>query len=529
MSNSIDKINDGSRWLFGGTLRAVRLVESGEAMRIAIGEFKQETNTFARTPTELEHFRNFHLWYGDEVITNSRDTNCEIAGFIDVCEAAGHELLPTMAAFALSSGAVTQAAYQTLRDELLARLAALQPFDAVLLALHGAMVVEGEDDPDGATIEAVRELIGPGTPFVVSMDLHANVTRRCVEHADAIVGFRTSPHIDLRDTGQRAAQVLVRWLAGEVRPVMAAVKIPMVTPASTHVHSLPGPFQRLMQASAALEQNGVLSTTVFTVQPWLDIEEMGFATVAVTDGDQGLAERVAAQLAEQAWFERDAFMEISLAAPAAAIARALAHDSGPVVLSDLADGTGAGSPGDATAVIAALLEADPPRTALVCVRDPEAVERAIAAGVGGAFDADVGGKLDNVYNQPVRYTGIVEFAGPASFRFAGGGYTGVEMEMGPSAVVRHNNIHLLITSRSVFTVDPEMYRAVGLEPSDAQIVVVKSHIQFRAGYDPIAKEIILLDTPGMSADHLDQFEWRKVPRPLFPFDRTIAFTPSPMA
>lgn len=497
-------------------------------MRIAIGELKQETNTFAPTPTELEHFRNWHLWHGDEVIANARDTNCEIAGFIDVCESAGHELLPTIAAFALSSGAVTPHAYETLHDDLLARLAALQPFDAVLLALHGAMVVEGEDDADGATIEAVRELIGPETPFVVSMDLHANLTRRCVAHADAIVGFRTSPHIDLRDTGQRAARVLVRWLAGEVRPVMSAVKIPMVTPASTHVHSLPGPFQRLMDASAAAETGKVLSTTVFAVQPWLDIAEMGFATVAVTDGDPELAERVACDLAEQAWAERDAFMETTLVPPAEAIRRALARDDGPVVLADLADGTGAGSPGDATAVIAALLEADPPETALVCVRDPEAVEAALAAGVGAEIDVMVGGKLDNVYNRPVRFAGVVEFAGPASFRFGGGGYTGVEMAMGPSAVVRHNNIRLLIVGRSVFTVDPEMYRAVGLEPAEARIVVVKSHIQFRAGYDPIAAEIILLDTPGMSTDHLERLDFRRIPRPLFPFDEGIAFTPTPM-
>jgi microcystin degradation protein MlrC len=248
----------------------------------------------------------------------------------------------------------------------------------------------------------------------------------------------------------------------------------------------------------------------------------------VADGDRELAGRVAVELAEQAWAERDAFMDISLAPPAAAIQRALAHDAGPVVLSDLADGTGAGSPGDATAVIAALVEADPPKTALVCVRDAAAVAEAVAAGVGGEVDVWVGGKLDNVYNQPVRFTGTVEFAGPASFRFGGGGYTGVEMEMGPSAVVRHNNIHLLIVSRSVFTVDPEMYRAVGLEPAGAQIVVVKSHIQFRAGYDDIAREIILLDTPGMSTDHLERLGFHRVPRPLFPFDTDIAFMPAAM-
>ena len=235
------------------------------------------------------------------------------------------------------------------------------------------MVSDGDDDPDGAIIAAVRAAIGSNTPLVVTMDLHANVTRRCVEHADAIVGFRTSPHIDLRETGQRGAEVMVRMLRDGVRPAMAMVKIPMVVPASTHMHHLPGPFQRLMHAAAAAEGGSLLSASVFTVQPWLDIAEMGFATVAVSDGDATLAEQVAVDLADLAWAERDAFMETELVPIAEAIERADAID-GPVVLSDLADGTGAGSPGDATAVIAALLEAELREPAFVCVRDPGAAE-----------------------------------------------------------------------------------------------------------------------------------------------------------
>src|SRR5918997_675170 len=144
------------------------------------------------------------------------------------------------------------------------------------------------------------------------MDLHANVTRRSVEHADAIVGFRTSPHIDLRETGQRGAQIMVRMLRDGVRPAMAMVKIPMVVPASTHMHHLPGPFQRLMHAASAAEGGSVLAASVFAVQPWLDIAEMGFATVTVADGDAMRAEQVAIDLAKLAWVERDAFMETEL-------------------------------------------------------------------------------------------------------------------------------------------------------------------------------------------------------------------------
>jgi len=303
--------------------------------------------------------------------------------------------------------------------------------------------------------------------------------------------------------------------------------VPMVVPASTHIHHLPGPFQRLMQAAAAAETGSLLSASVFTVQPWLDIAEMGCATVAVADGDPALAARVAAELAELAWAEREAFLDLELVPIDEAVARALTAPAGPVVLSDLADGTGAGSPGDATAVVAALLAADPAEPALVCVRDPEAAATAIAAGVGGTVDLDVGGKLDSIYNRPVRLNGTVTFAGPASFRFGGGGYTGVEMDMGRCAVVRAGNVSVLLLGNAVMTVDPAMYRAVGLEPADAKIVVVKSHIQFRAGYDGIAKEIILLDSPGMSTDHLETLPWQKLERPMFPFDRGMEFAAVP--
>ncbi|MDQ3413099.1 MAG: M81 family metallopeptidase [Chloroflexota bacterium] len=495
-------------------------------MRVAIAELKQETNTFVPWPTTLADFEAWHRWAGEELIAGLGETNSEVAGFLDVLAEAGIEAVPLLATFAISGGPVTSDTFRTLLDDLLARLEAAAPVDGVLLALHGAMVTADEDDPDGVIISAVRAAIGADVPLVVSMDLHANLTRRCVERSDAIVGFRTSPHIDQRDTGQRAARIMVGMLRDGLRPVQAFVKIPMVVPASPHMHHLPGPFQRLMRAAAAAETGDVLSASVFTVQPWLDIVEMGFATVAVTDGDPDLAAAVARDLAARAWAEREAFLELELAPIDEAIARAVAAPAGPVILSDLADGTGAGSPGDATAVITRLLAADLNGPAYVCVRDPDAAVTAIAAGLGAAVSLSVGAKLDTVYNQPVRLDGVVTFAGPAHFRFGGGGYTGVEMDMGRCAVVRAGQVSVLILGNAVMTVDPAMYRAVGLEPADARIVVVKSHIQFRAGYDEIAREIILLDSPGMSSDHLETLPFRRIPRPMFPFDRELEFDPA---
>jgi microcystin degradation protein MlrC len=494
-------------------------------MRVAVAELKQESNTFVPRPTTLADFDAWHHWQGDDVLTGLADTNSEIAGFLDILAEADMTPVPLLATFAMSGGKVDPGTFTMLCDELIAGLHEQGPFDGVLLALHGAMVVEGEDDGDGEIIERVRGVIGPDLPLVVSMDLHANLTRRCVQLANAIVGFRTCPHIDQRDTGRRAAAILVRMLRDGIRPAQGFVKIPMVVPASTHIHHLPGPFQRLMQAAAAAEGSEVLSASVFAVQPWLDIAEMGFATVAVVEDDAVRAQRIADDLANVAWNEREAFMATELVPIDTAIERALGAPAGPIVLSDLADGTGAGSPGDATAVIAALLAADPPEPAYVCVRDPAAAREAIAAGVGAHVDLLVGGKLDNQFNQPVRLRGRVAFAGPARFRFEGEGYTGVEQDMGDCAVVRAGNVAVLILGNTVMTVDPAMYRAVGLEPAEAKIVVVKSHIQFRAGYDGIAHEIILLDSPGMSSDHLTALPFARIERPMFPFDRAMTFAP----
>lgn len=492
-------------------------------MRVVIAELKQETNTFVPYLTTLDEFRAWHLWEGDEILANAPGNNWEVTGFLDVLEEAGIEPVPIIATMAMSGGRVEQASFDHLLGRLLEGIEAAKQFDGVLLALHGAMATEHHDDGDGVILEAVRDMIGPNVPLAVSMDLHGNLTERCVTNADAIAGFRTSPHIDHRETGQRAARTLVRQLRGEIRPTMRMVKVPMVTPASTHRHDTDGPFKRVQDAGREAERTRVELASVFTVQPWMDIEEFGFATVVVTDGDEDLASRVAQDLADACWAEREAFMDIDLLPPAEAIARALEQPDGPVILSDLGDGNGAGAPGDATAVIAALIEAGPPRMALANIRDGEAALAAARSGVGAEVDLMLGATLDHVYNQPVRFTGTVEFTGPATFRFGGGGYTGMGMDMGLCAVLRHEELRVVVTTNSCFWIDPEPYRAVGLEPAEAQIVVVKSAIQFRSGFVGMERGIMLLDSPGMSSDHLERYDFRKVSRPLFPLDRDATF------
>ena len=490
-------------------------------MRIAVAQVKQESNSFSTQSTTIEDFQNFHYFRGQEVL-NLRGSNTEMAGFLDCCEAAGVEILPTIAAFAISGGPLTEGTYQELKGDLIHYLQLVQPFDGVLLSLHGSMLALGDEDPDGTTLQEVRRLIGD-IPLVVTKDLHAKVSRKSVQNSDVIVGFKTSPHVDQARTGERAAGILLDWLKGKIEPVMAYAKIPMVTPASTHVHSFDGPFKRLMDETVSMEKGGALSASVFTVQPWLDVSEMGFSTIVVTDRDPALAQSLACRLAGLAWNERTNFMKVELIPPQQAIQEALETPKGPVVLSDLADGTGAGSPGDSTAVLEALLEIEPDRKAFLYVCDPEVARSAARLGEGATIDVEVGGKKDTVFSRPFRFSGQVVRVRRAAYRFEGKAYSGISMDMGLSAVLRRGEIYLLVSSNPVFTTDPVLYRTLDLEPLEAQIVVVKSHIQFRSAYEGIATKVILLDTPGVSSDRLEQLPFRNLPSPLFPFDRDFEY------
>ena len=486
-------------------------------MRVVIGEFKQESNTLA-PPTTLRHFEEFHLLRGEQILAELGSTNAEVAGFAEVLTETGATCLPTLATFAVSGGPLTEDTYRTLLDELLERIAAEGTVDGVLLALHGAMVADNEHDPDGATLAAVRELVGPHVPIMVTMDLHANLTQRCCDAADAVVGFRTCPHVDQRDTGRRAARLLVAQLEGSLIPTMAWRKVPLVVPASTHLDFAPGPFQRLVHRTVELETAGARDSTLFAVQPWLDVPELGFATVVITHDDQPLADRLACELARAAWAERHAFFDVELVPPEEAVARALSYEHGPVVLSDLADGTGAGSPGDSPRVIAALVEAEPDLPAYASCCDPEVVTIAEQAGLGATIEVALGGKRDNVYNAPLTFTGVVAWLGAAEFSFTGAGYRGVTVDIGRCAVLRRGELRVLVTSLPAFTVDPAFYQAVGLDPAQAQIVVVKSHAQFQDCYATLAEEVILLDTPGMSPDKITELDFRAIDRPTFPWD-----------
>jgi microcystin degradation protein MlrC len=263
---------------------------------------------------------------------------------------------------------------------------------------------------------------------------------------------------------------------------------------------------------------GVIAAQALPVQPWLDVPDLGMSVLATTAGDEELARETARDLALETWRQRESFA-VDLVPVEKAIRLAQEVEEGLVVFADSADSTGSGSPGDSTAILAALLKSELTRPAFLTVVDPEAVAIAMQAGLGAQITLPIGGKIDHIFNQPVQVTAkVAKLLPDAKFRMSGPAFTGLDIAMGGTAVLEAGQVHILLTERRVWTNDPALYRAVGLEPTQAQIVVVKSPNLFRASYEPIAERIMIVDGPGASTSNYARLPFKRIPRPLFPLD-----------
>jgi microcystin degradation protein MlrC len=487
-------------------------------MRIAIGGIIQESNSFSPVAGSWLHFPPQQILRGAEIIAHRSGTRTELGGAIAAAQARGIELLPLLHATAsASAGALRRDLYVALRDELIGRLRGATQIDGVLLVMHGAMAAEGCDDATGDVVRQVRDTVGPDLPIVVTLDLHANVTERIVEHATAVVGYQTAPHVDLYETGQRGADLLARIIADTVRPTMALRRLPMILPAENG-RTTEGPYAEVMRRALALAGGpGALDISVFSVQPWLDLEDVGCSVVTVTDGDQALAEELADDLAEMFWARREQFT-VSLPPAHETIRRALEHPVRPVVLADSADAPSSGAPGDSTAALALLLAAAPQAPCLLNIVDPEAVMQMNAAGVGSEVTLQVGASSGCSFYEAIEVTGRVKLLSDGEFVNKGQGFQGVTFYRGRTGVLQVGQIALVVMERPVIQWDPELYRSVGLEPADAQVVVVKSPAAFRAAYGPFAAAIEVLDLPGVCSPNLTALPYRRVRRPLYPLD-----------
>lgn len=499
-------------------------------MRIALGQLWQETNTFTPLPTTRAEFEAWGVIRGDELLDRMANTN-ELGGMMQSLRAWPQppELVGLVRLPAWPSGSMTNETFDWLRDELLTALEAALPVDAVLLALHGAMVAEGHPDVEGEILTAVRERVGPAVPIVATLDLHAHVTERMVRHTDALVLFHTAPHVDVVQTGRRGAEVLRRIVRDGARPVSALQWIPMVVPAERANTEAPtGLSAELKARLQALEQQpNVLAAGIATVQPWLDVPDLGTTVLIVTDNDERLAQTACREIAEMLWQRRREYLPELVDLPEA-VRRAYEQSEGLTVLSDSADATTSGAPGDSVWFLAELIRYDWPRPALMALVAPEAVEQARSAGIGAELDVTLGGVRDTRFGRTLPLRVTVERLFDARFVLSGHLAQNLPVDMGPSAVLRQGDIFIVATSRSGPHFAPELFRTAGLDPFAAQVLVAKSPCGFRAAYEPHAKLILNVRVLGCAPSDFWNYDYRHITRPLWPWDEIADWHAEPL-
>lgn len=492
-------------------------------MRIAIGGIVQESNSFSPVPGSWLHFPDGHVLRGAALLDERAGTRTEIGGAIDVAAREGVTLVPLLSATTTASaGPMLGEVFAALRDELVARLRDALPADGVLLVLHGAMAAEGYEDATGEILRAARAAAGPGLPVVSTLDLHANVTRQMVEQADALVGYHTAPHVDLYETGERGMRLLASIVRGDARPAAALRRLPMIVPAENG-RTTEGPYAEVMDRAIELMAGpGALDISAFSVQPWLDVADVGCSVLVYADGDARLAARWADELADMFWERRRRF-DVTLAPAEATIRRALASDARPFVLADSADAPSSGAPGDSTAVLEMLIRARPDRPCLHNIVDPPAVAAMFEAGAGAEVTLTLGAGSGVPFYRPIEIAGRVRLLSNGDFTNKGMGFQGVVFRRGRTAVLEIGQIALVVMERPVIQWDPELYRSLGLEPRDAQIVIVKSPAAFRAAYEPLAAEVAVIDAPGVCSPNLRALPWKLARRPIFPLDEVAGW------
>src|SRR6188472_481198 len=473
--------------------------------RIAVGGFQHETNTFAPTKATYDAFVHGggfpRIALGDEVLKNVRRINVGLAGFIEAAEAEGWDLVPTIFAAATPSAHVTEDAYERIAKVMIDALAAAGPLDGVYLDLHGAMVAEHLDDGEGEILARVRKVIGKDLPLVASLDLHANVTPEMVEHADALIAYRTYPHVDMADTGRACAEHLALLLGTRQKFAKAFRQLPFLIPISwqcTNDQPTKGIYQKL----AALQDDAVPTLSFAPGFPAPDFAHCG-PSVFAYGVTQAHADAAADTIANTiAGHENDFDGRIYTADEGVLHAMELAKTaSRPIVIADTQDNPGAGGDSDTTGMLRALVRNNAQRAATGVIYDPPSALAAHAAGVGATITLALGGKSGIPGDAPYQETFVVEQLSDGKFIAPGPYFGGRDMDMGPSACLRIGGVRVVVSSHKAQLADQSMYRYVGIEPTAQAVLVNKSSVHFRADFEPIAEKLLICAAPGaMPAD-----------------------------
>lgn len=484
-------------------------------MRLGIAGLGHETITFWPGLTELEDFER-NASYGEDVIESKRGTNTSLGGFIDVCEAEDVEMYPVCAAMGGATATVSDEVYNHYVGKMKEGFyAEAEELDGILLSLHGAMATESLQDTETNIIRDVRSAFGYEKPLMTALDLHGNLSPDILNEATAIFGYQSSPHIDSGETGRRAAKTLITTLREEVKPVCVIEKPGVVTP-SVFSATTVDPGKEIIERLRYWESKpGVLDVSAFFGFAWSDVHPLGASTVAVTDDDVDLAKEVAKDLSSLFWERR---RELNgggkLYSVEDGIQRAIERSkraNKPIIILDHADRTN-----DTTFVLKELIERDVDNAAHPLMYDPVAAEKCLKAGEGNKIELSVGAGTGWRDGGPINVRGEILWTGKGEYTGSGPMRIGQEVDLGKTAILDVDGIWLQLVSRRSSLIDEDPIKKFGYNPTDFDIIVTKSKTHFRAVYEELGEEIVIVDAPGQCPADLSVFEYSNVPDGVYP-------------
>lgn len=488
-------------------------------MRIAVAQIIQESNFFVPHGTTIKTFRAQYLRQGAAVIAELGSSRVELTAMMDVLRGANCEIVPLISTHGFCGGPLSRECFDELMEMLLAPLRSTSgPVDAICLALHGAMAVNDNPDAEGELIARLQAVLPPHTPIGISLDLHGHITPEMLRPDVFYIGYREYPHIDIYETGARVAALMLDVLAGRRKPVMALAKRPMII-SPVNGRTTEGPLFEVAQAARTLETGAVLHCSIFPVQPWLDVADMGFAALVCADANQAAAQRAADTLADMTFARREALLP-TLTSLEDAIHAGL-DAPGLTVVGDCGDAPSGGAAGDNISVLRSLLalgadRAD--RLTYLTLVDPVAAAQANAAGIGTTLTVPLGHKQSVNDGKPLTVTAVVRTLADGEYVSSDKSMQGTVFQMGLTAVLSIGSIRIAVRSIGGLEWDTGLFTSVGLDLSKPALVFVKSPSHFRTVFAPIADRILVADTPGPTAANMLRVPFAHVRRPIHPLD-----------
>ncbi|WP_108669173.1 M81 family metallopeptidase [Peribacillus acanthi] len=490
--------------------------------RIGIAFFYHESHSFAPLKTDIQAFYNEGYFKGNEIFTAYSDTKTEVGGFLDVLNKVDEvEIVPLLCAAAIPSGTVTKEAYLQIESEMLTEIAKAEKLDGLLIALHGAMVVEDIFDPEEKLLREVRRLVGNKIPIATTLDMHANLSAEMIKHTPYHFGFKTYPHVDMYDQGGNAAKILLEHLLDGKRYEAAFIKLPMMPP-SINMRTEEGPMQVMIEMATNVEgKNGIKNVSIFGGFPYSDIPMVG-ASVLVIANDKKSANDTAKKLSQRYWEIRQNFiMNLPTVHEGMQMAVSL-KETKPIVLADISDNPLSCGSGDTTTLLKEFIRINYPKSLFGGLTDPDSIETCRKAGVSALVELNLGGKTSPEFGESVSVEAKIISLSDGIFFNSGPFNQNLRVDVKGAAHIKVGELDILLIGRPMSANDPEMFRHIGIEPSSYTILGMKVKNHFRAAFDPLISKVIYVDAPGVASNDLRNFPYKYIPDEIWPL-RDISY------